>query len=430
MKARGSVFSLALAVLLSVSVRPAPAAAAAAVAAVPAAAAAAGVTNDDCLACHSDPGLRSDAGKSVAVDPEKFKGSIHGQADVSCVDCHTDLKKVKDFPHVGKLKSVDCAGCHEKETQVLRASVHGAATVAKDGMSVGCKDCHGTHDIRAKDDFESKTFAINLPETCLGCHREKVRNERGGAFVALYEKSAHYRALEKSGLTLSANCSNCHGAHDIKGVKDALSKVSRKAIIKTCGQCHVGIQRDYLEGVHGKDYVKGIKDVPVCTDCHSEHDIRSPLDLESRVYTTKVAGVCSRCHDDMALARQYGFLPNRMKTYTESYHGTASKFGEIRVANCASCHGFHDIRDPADPKSSIYPANLPKTCGRCHPGATKHFAEGKIHNVLEPMGDIRDKSSHIVKTVYIVVISAIIGVFLVFIAADLFRRAVRRKTHE
>jgi len=131
----------------------------------------------------------------------------------------------------------------------------------------------------------------------------------------------------------------------------------------------------------------------------------------------------------MALSRQYGFAPNRMKTYANSFHGTASKFGEIRVANCASCHGFHDIRDPADPKSSIYPANLPETCGQCHPGASKHFAEGKIHNALGTTGDIRDKAPHIVKTVYLAVIAAIIGVFLLFIAADLFGRAIRRKTH-
>jgi predicted CXXCH cytochrome family protein len=417
MNAGRTVSLIPLALLLAAPARPAPA--------VPAVAA--GVTNDNCLACHSDPGLKSGAGKSVAVDPDKFRASVHGQSEISCVDCHSDLKAVKDFPHAEKLKSVNCGGCHDKETQTLRASIHGQSTVEKDGMTVGCKDCHGTHDIRAKDDFDSWTFSLNLPRTCLNCHGDKVKSERGGAFVQLYEKSAHYRALEKSGLTLSANCGNCHGTHDVKGVRDAASKVSRKAIIKTCGQCHVGIQRDYLEGVHGKDYVKGIKDVPVCTDCHSEHDIRSPQDLESTVYTTKVAQVCSRCHDDMGLARQYGFLPNRLKTYSQSYHGTASKFGEIRVANCASCHGFHDIRASNDPKSSIYPENLPKTCGQCHPGATKHFAEGKIHNVQGEAASIKDKSPHIVKTVYIFVISAIIGVFLLFIAADLFRRAVRRR---
>ncbi len=104
-----------------------------------------------------------------------------------------------------------------------------------------------------------------------------------------------------------------------------LSRVSRKNIILTCESCHVGIEKNYLEGVHGKDYLKGIKDVPVCTDCHSEHDIVSPQDLSSSVYATKVAEVCSGCHDDEKLARQYGFLTSRLKTYSSSIHGTASK---------------------------------------------------------------------------------------------------------
>jgi predicted CXXCH cytochrome family protein len=387
------------------------------------------VTDEECLSCHSDPGLKSDAGSSVTVDAAKFRASVHGQAGIACVDCHSDLRQVRDFPHAPKLKPMDCAGCHGNEAQAFRASVHGAATVERDGMTVGCADCHGTHDIRAKDDFASRVFPLNLPQTCLSCHGGKVMSAKGGEFAKLYEKSVHYAALEKFGLTQSATCDNCHGSHDTRSVNDPASRVSRRNIIRTCGRCHVGILRDYLEGVHGLDYVKGIKDVPVCTDCHSEHDIRSPQDIESPVYATRVGKVCSRCHDDMALAREYGFLPNRMATYAQSYHGIASRFGEIRVANCATCHGFHDIRGPSDPKSPVNPANLQKTCGKCHPGATKHFAEGKVHGVEEGAADIKDRIPHIVKTIYIVVISAIVFVFLLFIGADLFHRAVRRRTH-
>jgi len=218
MKAGRTVLPLALIVLLSICARPAGGSA---------------VTDEDCLGCHSDPGLKSAAGTSVAVDPERFRASAHGRAEISCVDCHAELRTVKDFPHAEKLKSVICAGCHEKEARVPKTNVHGRTAVEKGGPAVGCKDCHGTH----------------------------------------------------------------------------------------------------------------------------------------------------------------------------------------------------DIRGAADPESSVFPANLPKTCGRCHSGATKHVAEGKIHNVPGAGSNIQDKLPGIVKTVYIVVISAIIGVFLLFIAADLFRRAVRRKTH-
>jgi predicted CXXCH cytochrome family protein len=255
-------------------------------------------TDEDCLVCHKNPNLKNSDGRSLYIDSEKLRSSIHGKAGFSCVDCHIDLMEVKDFPHPAKLKAV------------------------------------------------------------------------------------------------------------------------------SCGQCHEEIENDYLEGVHGKDYAKGIKDVPVCTDCHNEHDITSPQDLSSPVYATKVADVCSRCHDDEALAQQYGFLTARLKTYSRSFHGIASKFGETRVANCASCHGFHDIRLSTDPRSSIHPDNLPQTCGKCHPGAGANFARGKIHVVSEKLSN---KWAYFIKTFYIIMITVAIPVFLIFITADLFHRLVRRR---
>lgn len=309
--------------------------------------------DDDCLTCHGDKDLKSGRGRSMFLDAEKFQASVHGQAEIGCADCHADLKKVKDFPHAEKLKPVDCSACHDQEAAQLKSSVNMQPHRAENPIVVTCADCHGAHDIRKKDDFESSVFSINIPDTCDRCHLERVKIKNGGAFVLQYQQSVHYKALQKAGLSLSANCVTCHGGHDVKAAGDPLSRVSRKFIIKTCGRCHVGIEKNYLEGVHGKDYIKGVKDVPVCTDCHSEHAILSPLDLSSRVYATKVAAVCSRCHDDERLARQYGFLTSRLKTYSDSYHGTASKFGETRVANCASCHGFHDIRTSSDPKSPI-----------------------------------------------------------------------------
>ncbi len=370
--------------------------------------------DEECMACHEDKELKSGQGKFLYVDYQKFLSSIHGQAGMTCVQCHTDLEKIEDFPHPERLKAVNCAECHQKARKEFKESVHGQA--AKEKIAVTCSDCHGKHDIKAKDDYYSPVYPLNLPQTCESCHLEKVTTKRGAGFISQYEKSIHFRALEKAGLTLSANCSHCHGAHDIKKVLDPGSRVSRMNIIRTCGACHVGIERDYLEGVHGKDYLKKIKDVPVCTDCHSEHDISSPQELSSRVYATKVAVVCSRCHDDEALARQYGFLTTRLKTYSNSFHGTASKFGETRVANCSSCHGFHDIRPSSDPKSSIHPDNLPRTCGKCHAGAGMNFAKGKMHVVSEKTGN---RWAYFVKTFYIALIAVIIFVFIAFITADL-----------
>jgi len=376
-------------------------------------------TDEDCLTCHEDPYLKTKEGKILFVDHEKFLSSVHGEAGISCVDCHSDLLKIEDFPHPEKLKAVNCEECHVEAKEEYSKSIHSQPTPEKESRAAECRDCHGKHYIKSKDNPSSRVFPLNLPQTCEKCHLEKVKTKRGVEFIKQYKRSIHFQALEKAGLTVSANCSNCHGVHDIKGVIDPLSRISRRNIIGTCGKCHKGIERDYLEGVHGKDYVKGIKDAPVCTDCHNEHDISSPQSLDSRVYATKVAAVCSRCHDDETLARQYGFLTARLKTYSSSFHGTASKFGETKVANCASCHGFHGIRPSHDPKSSVHPDNLPETCGKCHAGAGINVAKGKIHVVSEKT---TNKWAYLVRIFYIVLIALIISVFLLFIAADIFHR--------
>ncbi len=57
----------------------------------------------------------------------------------------------------------------------------------------------------------------------------------------------------------------------------------------------------------------------------------------------------------------------------------ASKVGSNTVANCASCHGVHNILPSSDPRSTINHANLAKTCGQCHPGANEKFIATKVH---------------------------------------------------
>ena len=102
----------------------------------------------------------------------------------------------------------------------------------------------------------------------------------------------------------------------------------------------------------------------------------------SRTSTRNVPDTCKGCHEDFDLMQKFELDTEQADTYTSSFHGVALKFGEVAVANCASCHGTHTIRTHDDPKSSIYPDNIPKTCGKCHKGANENFAKGQIH--LDP----------------------------------------------
>ncbi|HWU37145.1 MAG TPA: cytochrome b/b6 domain-containing protein, partial [Candidatus Acidoferrum sp.] len=87
-------------------------------------------------------------------------------------------------------------------------------------------------------------------------------------------------------------------------------------------------------------------------------------------------------HDEARMNEKYGIPGGRVETYSDSFHGLAVKGGSTVAANCASCHGFHDIRPSSDPRSSISKVNLPATCGKCHPGAGENFAKGTVHVAL------------------------------------------------
>jgi hypothetical protein len=118
--------------------------------------------SDDCLTCHADKEAKRSNGRSVFVGKQKFDASVHGQAGVGCVDCHTDLAAAEDFPHNARLKKVDCATCHDAApaSHPFHPELAGAsAGKTRSQVQVACADCHGTHEITPVKDA---AFARNL----------------------------------------------------------------------------------------------------------------------------------------------------------------------------------------------------------------------------------------------------------------------------
>jgi len=99
-----------------------------------------------------------------------------------------------------------------------------------------------------------------------------------------------------------------------------------------------------------------------------------------------------------------------LKTFSDSYHGLAGQYGVTTVANCASCHGAHDILPSDDPDSSVHKDNLAKTCGQCHPNAGSQLAKGSVH--LSPSIE-EDRAVYIVTVLYIALIILVIGSMLI-----------------
>ncbi len=381
-----------------------------------------------CFECHNDPSATGARGDTLYVNSERWTASVHAQAGLECTACHQDLAGVEDWPHPETLQKVDCSACHDKAMLDWTGSVHGKAARDKGDLdAAGCADCHGSHYILPVKDPQSPVYPSNLPATCLRCHADSslgLKHEGMGKpeKASLYLGSVHAQALEKRGLVISATCASCHGSHNIQPLDKFLENIPR-----TCGECHAGIYRDYVEGVHGAEYLKGNRDVPLCTDCHGEHDIRPPDDPESKVNPRQLAQVCSRCHEDQSLSAKYGLPLGRLDSYMTSYHGVALKLGDMRVANCASCHGFHNIRPSSDPKSPVNPANLAATCGKCHPNAGENFAKGKIHVQGQPHENL---GAWLVKRAYVLLILALVGGFVGYIVLDLTARRRRRAKGE
>jgi len=169
-----------------------------------------------------------------------------------------------------------------------------------------------------------------------------------GAGYRDYTESVHGRKA-LAGDPEAPLCQDCHGTHDIKAPADSASSVFKLNMPKTCGRCHLEVYAQYAASVHGVALLEeGNLDAPSCADCHGEHKILEPSAPGSSVYATRVPATCGTCHAAEGTVGKYGIETSRVKTYQESYHGVAVEFGARTVANCARCHGAHDIRPPED----------------------------------------------------------------------------------
>jgi len=425
--------------------------------------------DETCLACHGQPGFKSGAGKNISVDPAKHSASAHGS--LACQDCHTTIK---DYPHPAKIPRVECASCHAgeaadlpnsihavlgnqpcqschgnphevrpgaqialtkcaechaQEVKEFQDSVHGQAVKAGDPFAPICASCHGpAHKIQASSDPASMVARKNLADTCAACHSNKDFLARHHFPVAhpveQYKQSVHARAVAAG--KEAATCSSCHGSHAIFPARDSRAKINHWNLAATCGQCHGEIAKTYLSSVHGQAMEAGVRDAPVCSDCHGEHLILAPAELGSPVNPSQVsAATCGRCHGDQQLMERYNIPADRVPSYADSFHGLAMREGSQTVANCASCHGVHNIFPSSDPRSTVYSANLANTCGKCHSGAGTHFAIGPVH--VQVTAGPAHPTVKVIRLLYWFLIPLVLGFMILHNVVDFVAKLIRRR---
>ena len=294
--------------------------------------------------------------------------------DATCLACHGEKappaknkKGPKPPPFVDQARFAD--------------SVHAAN---------GCASCHTDVDLAAHPGGKPVAKV-----DCASCHDKPS---------ASYQASVHGMA-RKAGDTAAAQCGDCHGTHDIIKANAPLSPVNRDNLGNTCGQCHPDVVKEVRGSIHGQAMAAGVREAPSCTDCHSEHAIQKLKGAKPEV----AAEVCSRCHGSAQLNAKFDLPADRVSTFQDSYHGMAAKMGSKSAANCASCHGFHNVLPASDPHSMVNKANLIATCSKCHPNASAKFIQGNIHQDKNAGADLGGRIDHWVRGTYITMILCVIG---------------------
>jgi len=359
--------------------------------------------NAGCLDCHSDDTLwtTNAAGQGVwlYIDEAKFNTAVHRTN--SCTSCHVDVTSKHPDDNVMPAP-VNCGLCHKEEAKQYATSIHGVSHTLGASGAASCSDCHGNHYIEPVKHSDSPVFKLNLPNTCANCHTNagltKEYEMKYPEAASQYMDSIHGRALLKMGLIVAPSCNDCHGVHDIKRAVDRASPINKINVAKTCGKCHVKVEEIYDQSVHGQLLAKADKRGPVCTDCHTAHQVEPPQTGHFKMISDQR---CGRCHQD------------RLEHYRDTYHGKAMALGKPNVAPdvaaCYDCHGHHDVLPPSNPKSRLSKENILATCRRCHPKADFKFTEYEPHaNPLD------GKHYPLLHGTFLFMTSLLVGVFVFF----------------
>ena len=225
-----------------------------------------------CGRCHGQKFVVGADGVSTQTFMS-YQESVHGKAIANgsqkaavCTDCHGAheiLQANNAKSPIYKFNVPEtCGKCHVQVSQTFMQSIHGQALTRGNGQAPVCTDCHGIHSIKAHADPNSSVSEQNVARTtCARCHEGvRLSQEFGvaGNRESTYLDSYHGLATQ-GGSVVAANCSSCHGVHNILPSSDPRSTINKANLDVTCGQCHKGATQKFtqtkvhMDGAASKD---------------------------------------------------------------------------------------------------------------------------------------------------------------------------------
>ena len=216
---------------------------------------------ETCGKCHGDKSVMQ--GSGISDRPFlSYRESVHAKAMARgnssaavCTDCHNshDIKPASNSQSsIAKVNIPStCGKCHRTEANEFVRSVHGQAVARGVSRAPVCTDCHGIHNITMPFDQSTATATTAVAtDSCAKCHEGVTLTQEFGVAsgrVSSYKDSYHGLASQL-GSKVVANCSSCHGVHNILPSTDPKSMVNANNLSQTCGQCHVGASANFTNG--------------------------------------------------------------------------------------------------------------------------------------------------------------------------------------
>ena len=190
-----------------------------------------------CGHCHGDAELAEDLGIRNPRAGQHYADSIHGRhllkerdtGAPSCIDCHggghRTLRAASPESSVHRSNVVaTCAACHKEQRKAYDTGIHGQKFAASDSKAPVCVDCHTAHEVAPTQGHVRLRASVQ----CGRCHKQELGQ---------YARSYHGR-LHQRGRHAAAGCFDCHGAHDIRPVRDPRSTLALSHRAATCRKCH------------------------------------------------------------------------------------------------------------------------------------------------------------------------------------------------
>jgi hypothetical protein len=338
------------------------------------------VTNDKCLACHTELSSRVFQNKGYHAS-----GEVKGK---QCVVCHSDHHgltfqivrfdksrfnhDLTGFQLLGAHAGKECKTCHKSEfissgsIRSKKFTYLGLTTTCvpchadyhQQTLASTCTDCHTYDAFKPAPKFDHSKALFHLTGShqtvpCIKCHPVTTKNNaQFQQFKGILFKSCTNCHTDPHKNQFGPDCRQCHNDlsfHTIKGISNfdhskTAFRLEDKHRVVPCASCHKTNLTDPLK--HDR-----------CTDCHADYH-------NSQFMQQGVVEDCADCHSTKGY---------NLTSYTIERH-TLSKFplqGSHLATPCIACHKKQDTLWNF--------RNIGLKCIDCHPNVHENFLSPKYY---------------------------------------------------